>query len=131
MIKRMLIMLVLVGVVLGGLFGFKAFVGGKIKEVMAGMADPPQTVSTAKAAMQRLAAADRRGRQPARRERRRPLARGVGRRRRDHTSSRATTSQAGQVLLRLRADDDVAKLQALEATARAGADHLRPRRRSS
>jgi len=30
MIKRMLMMLVLVGVVLGGLFGFKAFVGGKI-----------------------------------------------------------------------------------------------------
>jgi membrane fusion protein (multidrug efflux system) len=49
MIKRMLMMLVLVGVVLGGLFGFKAFVGGKIKEAMASMADLPQTVSAAKA----------------------------------------------------------------------------------
>ena len=49
MIKRMLIMLVLFGVVLGGLFGFKVFVNGKIKEAMAGMANTPQTVSAAKA----------------------------------------------------------------------------------
>ena len=47
MIKRMLIMLVLFGVVLGGLFGFKVFVNGKIKEAMAGMANTPQTVSAA------------------------------------------------------------------------------------
>ncbi len=69
----MLIMLVLVGAVLGGLFGFKSFVGGKIKEAMAGMANMPQTVSAAKAGDQRLAAQDRRGRQPARRARRRSL----------------------------------------------------------
>jgi len=53
MIKRMLIMLVLVGVVLGGIFGFKDFVNGKIKEFMTGPAGPgkqAQTVSTAKAA---------------------------------------------------------------------------------
>ena len=49
MIKRMLIMLVLVGAVLGGLFGFKTFVNGKIKEAMASMANTPQTVSTIKA----------------------------------------------------------------------------------
>ena len=49
MIKRMLVMLVLFGVVLGGLFGFKGFVNGKIKEAMAGMANTPQTVSAAKA----------------------------------------------------------------------------------
>ena len=39
MIKRMLIMLILVGAVLGGLFGFKTFVNGKIQEAMAGMAN--------------------------------------------------------------------------------------------
>jgi membrane fusion protein (multidrug efflux system) len=53
MIKRMLIMLVLVAVVLGGIFGFKNFVNGKVKEFMTGPAGPghqAQTVSTAKAA---------------------------------------------------------------------------------
>ncbi len=53
MIKRMLIMLVLVAVVLGGIFGFKDFVNGKVKEFMTGPAGPghqAQTVSTAKAA---------------------------------------------------------------------------------
>ena len=52
MIKRMLIMLVLVAVVLGGVFGFKTFVNGKIKEFMTGPAGPgkqAQTVSTTKA----------------------------------------------------------------------------------
>ena len=52
MIKRMLIMLVLVAVVLGGIFGFKDFVNGKIKEFMTGPAGPGRqavTVSTAKA----------------------------------------------------------------------------------
>jgi membrane fusion protein (multidrug efflux system) len=46
MIKRMLIMLVTVAVVLGGVFGFKAVVGMKVKEFMAGMGNQPQTVST-------------------------------------------------------------------------------------
>lgn len=53
MIKRMLIMLVLVAVVLGGIFGFKTFVNGKIKEFMTGPMGPGKqavTVSTAKAA---------------------------------------------------------------------------------
>jgi membrane fusion protein, multidrug efflux system len=53
MIKRMLIMLVVVVVVLGGVFGFKNFVNGKIKEFMTGPAGPghqAQTVSTAKVA---------------------------------------------------------------------------------
>src|SRR5882724_2954336 len=46
MIKRMLIMLVAVAIVLGGVFGFKAVVGMKIKEFMAGMGNQPQTIST-------------------------------------------------------------------------------------
>jgi membrane fusion protein (multidrug efflux system) len=52
MIKRMLIMLVLVAVVLGAIFGFKIFVNGKVKAFMTGPTGPghqAQTVSTAKA----------------------------------------------------------------------------------
>ena len=49
MIKRMLIMLAAVGVLFGGLFGFKAFVGTKIRESIAAQGIPPQTVSTARA----------------------------------------------------------------------------------
>ena len=49
MTKRMLIMLAAVGLLFGGLFGFKAFVGTKIRESIAAQGIPPQTVSTAKA----------------------------------------------------------------------------------
>lgn len=52
MVKRFIIMLVVVGAVLGGVFGFKAFVAGKIRESLAGFATMPQTVSTAKATVQ-------------------------------------------------------------------------------
>src|SRR5258708_32429302 len=49
MTKRMIIMLVAVGVLFGGLFGFKAFLGGAIKKSISAQGVPPQTVSTAKA----------------------------------------------------------------------------------
>ena len=49
MIKRMLIMLAVVGVLFGGLFGFKAFLGGVIRKSISAQGIPPQTVSTAKA----------------------------------------------------------------------------------
>ena len=49
MIKRMIIMLVAVGVLFGGLFGFKAFLGGVIRKSISAQGVPPQTVSTAKA----------------------------------------------------------------------------------
>ncbi len=52
MVKRFIIMLVVVGAVLGGVFGFKSFVAGKIRESLAGFATMPQTVSTATAAVQ-------------------------------------------------------------------------------
>ena len=52
MVKRFILMLLLVGVVLGGVFGFKAFVAGKIRESLAGFATMPQTVSTTAAAAQ-------------------------------------------------------------------------------
>lgn len=49
MMKRMIIMLIVVGIVLGGFFGFQAFKGSMIKQFMAAGANPPQTVSTIKA----------------------------------------------------------------------------------
>jgi membrane fusion protein (multidrug efflux system) len=116
MIKRMLFMLVVVGVVLGGLFGFKAFVGGKIKEAMASMADLPQTVSAAKAA-----SSDWQPRIDAvgslRAVRGADLSLEVAGVVEEITFQSGDEVQAGQVLLRLRDEDDVAKLQSLEATA--------------
>jgi len=49
MTKRMIIMLVAVGVLFGGLFGFKAFLGAAIRKNISAQGIPPQTVSTAKA----------------------------------------------------------------------------------
>jgi membrane fusion protein (multidrug efflux system) len=117
MIKRMLIMLLLVGMVLGGVFGFKSFVDTKIEEAMAGMGNQPQTVSTTKAVITEW----------------QPRLEAVG-------SLRAVNGadlslevpgvveeikfksgdevKAGQVLLRLRSDDEVARLQSLEANVR-------------
>ncbi|HVC10588.1 MAG TPA: efflux RND transporter periplasmic adaptor subunit [Burkholderiales bacterium] len=50
MTKRMLLMLVLVGLVFGGIFGFQAFKSRMIKKYIAAQGIPPQTVSTTKAA---------------------------------------------------------------------------------
>jgi membrane fusion protein (multidrug efflux system) len=116
MIKRMLIMLVLVGVVLGSVFGFKTFVDGKVKEFMAGMGNQPQTVSTTKAALSDW----------------QPQLEAVGSLR---AMSGADLSlevagvvdlidfqsgedvEKGKLLLRLRDEDEVAKLKSLEAVA--------------
>ena len=116
MIKRMLIMLILVGAVLGGLFGLKAFVGGKIKEAMAGMANMPQTVSATKAG-----SSDWQPRIDAvgslRAVRGAELSLEVPGVVEEITFQSGDEVQAGRVLLRLRNDDEVAKLQSLEATA--------------
>ncbi|WP_422030239.1 efflux RND transporter periplasmic adaptor subunit [Reyranella sp.] len=116
MIKRMLIMLILVGVVLGGLFGFKTFVNGKIKEAMAGMANTPQTVSATKAetsdwqpkidAVGTLRAV--RGAE---------LSLEVAGVVETITFQSGDEVKAGQVLLTLRKEDEEARLQSLEATA--------------
>ncbi|MGA9341383.1 MAG: efflux RND transporter periplasmic adaptor subunit [Rhodanobacteraceae bacterium] len=50
--KRMVIMLIIVGVLLAGLIGFNVFKGIMIKKYMAGMSAPPQTVTAMKAAYQ-------------------------------------------------------------------------------
>lgn len=116
MIKRMLIMLILVGAVLGGLFGFKSFVNGKIKEAMAGMANMPQTVSATKAETSDW----------------QPKIDAVGTLRAVRgaelslevpgvvetiTFQSGDEVKAGQVLLTLRKEDEEARLQSLEATA--------------
>lgn len=50
MIKRMVIMLVAVAVVFGAIFGFQAFKAVMIKKFMATLMSPPQTISTTTAA---------------------------------------------------------------------------------
>lgn len=51
MFKRMVIMLALCALVLGGVFGYKAFVGKMMLKYMTSAMNPPQTVSTTKAVM--------------------------------------------------------------------------------
>ncbi|MER2519610.1 MAG: efflux RND transporter periplasmic adaptor subunit [Bdellovibrionales bacterium] len=52
MIKRFILMFLVVGLVLGGVFGFKFFVAVKTKEFMAKMPEPAQTVSSVKVGME-------------------------------------------------------------------------------
>ena len=51
MIKRMVIMLIVIGLILGGIFGFQAFKNRMIAAYLANLKAPPQTVSTITAAM--------------------------------------------------------------------------------
>ena len=122
MIKRMLIMLVLAGVALGSIFGFKTFVDGKIKEFMTGPMGPghqAQTVSTTKAVLSEW----------------QPHLDSVGTLRAVNGADLSLEVagivdkldfqsgddvEAGKVLLRLRDTDDIAKLKSLEALAHWG-----------
>ena len=51
MIKRMIVMLAVVGVLLGGIIGYKGFLSGQMKKQIAIGGVPSVTVSTTKAAM--------------------------------------------------------------------------------
>ena len=51
MIKRMVIMLIVIGAILAGLFGFQAFKNHMIAAYIANLKAPPQTVSTIDAPM--------------------------------------------------------------------------------
>jgi membrane fusion protein (multidrug efflux system) len=116
MAKRMIIMLMAVGLVLGGVVGFQTLKARIIKRVMESFANPPQTVSTVTAGYQQW----------------RSTLRAVG----SLTAVEGADLSLevpgivtaiefksgedvdkGQILLRLRADEDVARLRALEATA--------------
>ena len=116
MTKRMIIMLIAVGVVFGGVFGFQIFKNTMIKKFMSSMPQPPQTVATVTAATEEW----------------QPRIEAVGSLRAVNGSDLAfevpgivkelhfksgDDVAAGDILLTLRADDDVAKLSALQATA--------------
>jgi membrane fusion protein (multidrug efflux system) len=116
MTKRMLIMLILVGVLFGGIFGYQAFKARMIKKSMAGHGEPPQTVSAMKATEQewqsRIEAVGSlvavRGADIA------PEVSGIVSRL--HFAS-GQEVEAGAPLLDLNADSDIAKLQSLKAAA--------------
>jgi membrane fusion protein (multidrug efflux system) len=116
MIKRMVIMLVAVAIVLGAVFGVQAFKGVMIRKYMSAMGSPPQTVSTTKAAFSQW----------------QPNIEAIGSLRAvkgadlsievsgvvDSISFNSGDDvAAGAPLLKLRSDDDAAKLDSLKATA--------------
>jgi membrane fusion protein (multidrug efflux system) len=117
LVKRLGIMLVLAGLVFGGIFGFQAFKAHMIKQFMTSNKAPPVTVSAIKTEMhawqpQLSAVGSLRA------------VRGV-----DVTSEIAglvrslhfksgDRAAAGQLLVQLNADADVAQLRALEAAAK-------------
>ena len=116
MTKRMIIMLVLVGLVFGAIFGFQAFKGRMMKKFMSSGGLPPQTVSAMKAAYQEW----------------QPQLEAVGNLRAVHgvevspqvsgtvtaiSFQQGEDVKEGVVLLQLYADDDVAKLKALQVAA--------------
>jgi membrane fusion protein (multidrug efflux system) len=116
MIKRMVIMLLAVAVVLGGVYGFQVFKGMMIKKFMAQLASPPQTVSAAKVSYDEW----------------QPRLEAVGSLRAvkgaDLSLEVAGVVDAimfnsgddvteGAPLLKLRAEDDIARLESLKATA--------------
>jgi membrane fusion protein (multidrug efflux system) len=116
MIKRMAIMLIAVGVVFGGIFGFQSFKAAMIRKAIAAMAAPPQTVATTTAGYQEW----------------QPQLESVGSLRAVNGANLSLQvagivdeidfSSGGDVkqgtpLLHLQAKDDIAKLQSLQATA--------------
>jgi len=116
MIKRMVIMLVAVAIVFGGIFGFQAFKAAMIKKFMSAMSAPPQTVAASKAAFSEW----------------QPQIEAVGSLRAvkgadlslevsgvvDSISFNSGDDvEEGALLLKLRAGDDAAKLDSLQAMA--------------
>jgi membrane fusion protein (multidrug efflux system) len=116
LIKRMVIMLVLVGLLFGGIFGFKLFTARMIQKAMSAYRQPPVTISTVKAGYQtwlpRLQATGTTR-----------AVRGV-----DVTTEipglvvslnfkSGEEVKNGQILVRLNADADMARLHALQAEA--------------
>ncbi len=126
--RRMLIMLAVVGLLFGGIFGYHAFKEHMLKKSMAGMQMPPVTVTTIKAELHAW----------------QPQLKAVGSLRAvrgvDVTSEisglvrtlrfkSGDTVKAGQVLVQLNADADIAQLRSLEAAAElAGTVYMRDRK---
>src|SRR5215472_8493915 len=116
MIKRMVIMLVLAALVFGGVFGFQVFKASMIKKFMSQMAAPTQTVSTSKAGYQdwdqRLEAVG-----SLRAVKGADLSLEVSGVVDVISFNSGDDVESGAALLKLRADDDAAKLESLEAAA--------------
>ena len=116
MIKRMVIMLVAVAVVLGGVFGFQVFKAAMIKKFLSQMSAPPQTVSSIKASssewQRKLEAVG-----SLRAVKGADLSLEVPGVVDSIMFNSGDDTQEGTVLLKLRDEDDVAKLQSLQATA--------------
>jgi membrane fusion protein, multidrug efflux system len=115
-VKRMVVMLIAVALVFGGVFGFQAFKGYMIKKFMSAMSAPPQTVSATTARFSSW----------------QPAIDSVGTLRAvkgadlslevsgvvDAISfDSGDDIKEGAALLKLRSDDDAAKLVSLQATA--------------
>jgi membrane fusion protein (multidrug efflux system) len=116
MTKRMVIMLAAVALVFGGVFGFQAFKAAMIKKYMSTMAQPPQTVTAGKAAygewqskieavgsLRAVKGAD--------------LSLEVSGVVDSITFNSGDDVEQGTPLLKLRSEDDVARLESLQATA--------------
>ncbi len=116
MTKRMVIMLIAVAIVFGGIFGFQAFKASMIKKFMTAMGSPPQTVSAVKVGFSEW----------------QPKLEAIGSLRAvlgadlslevagvvdTITFNSGDDIEQGKLLLKLRADDDVAKLESLRAVA--------------
>ncbi len=116
MTKRMIIMLAAVALVFGGIFGFQAFKAAMIKKFMSQMAQPPQTVTASAAhtsAWQSKIEAVGSLRAVKGADLSLEVAGVVG----EIAFNSGDDVAAGAVLLKLRDDDDAAKLESLEATA--------------
>ena len=116
MIKRMVIMLLAVGVVFGGIFGFQAFKAVMIKKFIAALSNPPQTISALTAATSEW----------------QPKLEAIGSLRAVRGADLSLEAsgvvesisfnsgddvQEGATLLKLRTADDVARLESLKAMA--------------
>ncbi len=116
MTKRMVIMLIAVAIVFGGIFGFQAFKASMIKKFMTAAGSPPQTVSAVKVGFSEW----------------QPKLEAIGSLRAvlgadlslevagvvdTITFNSGDDIEQGKLLLKLRADDDVAKLESLRAVA--------------
>lgn len=117
MIKRMILMLVAVGVVLGGMIGFKLMMAAGAKKYLAAQAAPPQVVSTIKAealewTQELNAVGSLRAINGAN------LSSEVAGIIETISFDSGAEVEEGVVLIQLRNKDELAQLQALEATAR-------------
>ncbi len=116
MTRRMVIMLLAVAVVLGGVFGFQAFKAAMIKKFMSSMSAPPQTVSAMRAGFSewqpRLEAVG-----TLRAVKGADLSLEVGGVVDSISFGSGDDVEQGTLLLKLRSDDDAARLASLQATA--------------